>query len=186
MYVADQMKEKDLENRIVEILETKSSSRPVVKTYREGKEFGTLNQLLGKAECGRDYEVLPQKKQKAGGTTGISSTFHGLTPDVIIAGKQSGQDRIVIEVKKYSNPENNDHLDGNQFANYFFHLFSTTDVESPDDINIPRALIVAAPTDWFKVPQNFTVWHHLIRQYGPLAELYKITLAEIHIQDCWN
>jgi hypothetical protein len=170
----------------VEILKTNSSLRPTVKTYRAGKESGSLNELLGKAEWRRDYEVLPQKKQKAGGTTGISSTFHGLTPELIIAGKQSGQDRIVIEVKKYSNPESFDHPDGNQFANYFFHLFATTDVKSPDDIIIPGAMIVAAPINWFNIAENSNVWKYLIHQYGSLAKTYDITLAEIHIEDCWN
>jgi hypothetical protein len=184
MYSADQITEIGLQHRIEEILKTDSASRPTVKTYREGKESGTLNALLGEAEFNRDFVIKVQQtlREKNSGTSLI---FQGLIPDLIIAGKQSNQNRIVIEVKQFTGSTTKE-PDASQFANYFFHLFATTDVKPNDRIVIPRAMIVAAPTQWFNKSETATLWNYLIDEYGSLAKTRQITLAEIHIEDCWS
>ena len=101
----------------------------------------------------------------------------GVRPDIVIRSK-SGQNRILIEAK--SEARLRDPMQASQVVRYFLHLLFTS-LQSKDDnkVEIRRAVLMAAPEEWFKDRKNAEAWGHFLSTYTPLASVFGITLGEV-------
>lgn len=101
----------------------------------------------------------------------------GIRPDVVIRSK-SGQNRLLIEVKGDTGlrpPK-----ETSQVVRYFLHLLCTSLQSSNDNgREIRRAILLAAPEEWFNNALNAESWGHFVSTYSPLATAFGITIGEI-------
>jgi hypothetical protein len=103
----------------------------------------------------------------------------GMTPDIVIRSRVSGQNRIYIEVKETSplNYETND----SQVIRYFLHLLSTSDKQPKGYSDIDRAILLAAPSSWFCKASNGKAWNYFKEKYRDLASVFGITIGDIRL-----
>lgn len=135
----------------------------------------TLADLIGSAV----YEIIEDDSRWNPHPKLMVDIIGGMTPDVVIRSSTSGENRIYIEVKK-TRPIGYER-ETSQVVRYFLHLLAFTSREAPGDIR--RAMILAAPSSWFKKPRNADVWQYFINTYRDLASGFGITLAELRIDN---
>lgn len=104
--------------------------------------------------------------------------FQGITPDVVITSRASGENRIIVEAKVtemlgYGEADS-------QIVRYFLHLLATSSSGQGKDIR--RAVLLAAPSSWFDSERTSRKWRHFLSTYTELATSrgVDITLGEIH------
>jgi hypothetical protein len=171
--------EKEIENKNYERLNAGPESLKTLEITKHTLErYTSLFELLKGFE--QRFNVLPQKYLFRR-FTGLSvDIFGGCTPDLAIESVISGQLRIVIEVKKNS-PFTHKEPDASQMLSYFLYLLATTTNKSAGADDIPRAVLLAAPSAWFRNNRLSEPWNHLLNHYKPLASAFNVTLGEIHI-----
>lgn len=104
--------------------------------------------------------------------------IRGCTPDIVLRSSVSGQNRVIIEVKKDSCLGHDTH--SSQVIRYFLHLLATSTKNIGDDMG--RAILLAAPRQWFASTKTGADWNYFVRQYSDLAKEFNITLGEIVLQ----
>jgi hypothetical protein len=106
--------------------------------------------------------------------------FHGITPDIVLRSNRSRQNRIIIEVKKTSRFTHRE-PDASQVLRYFLHLLVTSDKNKHGEkhSDMERAVLLAAPMNWFKNPSIAAPWNHFVDKYQPLAVQFEITIGRI-------
>jgi hypothetical protein len=106
----------------------------------------------------------------------------GMTPDVVLRSTVSGENRIIIEVKRYQSLGYG--TADSQIIRYFLHLLATSSAKSgirgPE---IRRAVLLAAPSHWFEEPKNSKAWGYFTNTYEPLASHFGITLGELRLPE---
>lgn len=104
----------------------------------------------------------------------------GMIPDIVLRSTTSGQNRIYIEVKESACLHYN--TEDSQIIRYFLHLLAVSErnPKGCDDIEIGRAVILAAPLAWFEDSRTGTDWRYFLEHYRKLARLFCITLGEVH------
>lgn len=103
--------------------------------------------------------------------------FGGITPDIVLRSPLSGENRIIIEVKNTA-PFGHAELDASQVLRYFLHLLTTTNRKFKAKEDMPRAVLLAAPSEWFESTCAIP-WKHFLKQYNPLASQFNILLGGI-------
>src|SRR5258708_23206593 len=99
-------------------------------------------------------------------------------PDIVLRSRISAENRIYIEVK-YSRSLSDGIVDS-QVVRYFLHLLAMTrKVPKPGEKDIRRALILCAPSSWFKNNRNAKAWKHFLEHFAGLAEAFDIALGEL-------
>jgi hypothetical protein len=177
------MTEKELENRLAETLSRADDDRNVLRTLHITASTGpaaTLYDLIGD----HPFELF---KDTSDWNTDIKSKFMtdvagGITPDLVIQSKASGQNRIYTEVKLHEEIRDVPAL--SQITRQFLHLLATTQsAPLPGRPDINRALLLAAPSAWFAVDANRAKWRYFLDHYTDLAQLPKIniTLGELRL-----
>jgi hypothetical protein len=108
--------------------------------------------------------------------------FGQLVPDIVVRTKvgcpANYANRIIIEVKYATGLRKP--YETSQVVRYFLHLLVTTTKGNPEKDGA-RALVLAAPASWFADARNSAAWNYFRRTYGDLAEVFDITLAELHL-----
>jgi len=103
----------------------------------------------------------------------------GVIPDIVLRSKVSGQNRIYIEVKD-SKPLNYG-IEDSQVVRYFLHLLAmSTKAPEKGAGDIKRAVLLCAPSLWFKDKHNAETWAHFLKHFSGLAKAFEITLGEVH------
>ena len=103
----------------------------------------------------------------------------GTRPDIVLRSKKN-ENRIIIEAKcgaPLRAPK-----ETSQVVRYLLHLLATS-LQTPDSNagEIRRAVLLAAPDEWFENKKNNEAWHHFRITYEPLARGFGVTLGEIRI-----
>ncbi len=171
-----------LQQKLVDILKSDPATRKTVHIFRSKKEVGTLNDLLGECQWNRDFvleeEVVLRKKE----SELCVDLFGGITPDIVLCSKRSGQNRIIIEAKIHAALTRTETHES-QVLSYFLHLLVTSDRKPKGIVDIPRGFFLAAPSSWFKNEKKSRPWHGFVNHYGPLADQFNIKLGEIRADD---
>ena len=104
----------------------------------------------------------------------------GVRPDIVVRSKE-GQNRILVEAKGATGLR--EPMQTSQVVRYFLHLLCTS-LQTPNDCTtaIRRAVLMAAPEEWFSDERNATSWGHFISTYTPLASAFGVTLGEIRLR----
>ncbi len=174
--------ELDLQNKIQDILKSKTKEWSDIRITNSTSEAHTLFDLIEERDFDKDFD-LKIEKVSLNDTPGLSVELFGLEkPDIVLWSKRSRQNRIIIEVKVATKATHKEE-DASQFLRYFLHLLVTTDAKPKGKPDIGRGVFVAAPASWFKNRTLSRTWYHLVDQYGPLAKKFQITLGEIRAED---
>jgi hypothetical protein len=176
--VGDEMNqpEKVIEKRLLEILEQRPHEITIYRTKSPDKK--TMADLLNghkwdKYHDTSDWNRLKHLMQDVSG---------GTCPDVVIYSKRTDENRIYIEVKA-TEPLGYG-IEDLQIIRYFLHLLITTKkVSSKGEPDIPRAVILCAPSQWFKDQKTAKSWNYFLEHFSGLADAFNITLGEIHSDD---
>ena len=97
----------------------------------------------------------------------------GMTPDIVVRSKGSGQNRIYIEVKESQCLGYN--TEDSQIIRYFLHLLAVSELKPNGVADIGRAIILAAPSNWFETSRTGTDWRYFTDHYTGLARAFDIT-----------
>ncbi len=173
------MYEKDLENLICAQLHAGAedpSQLEALSFSRSTSAARNVRELID----GKTFALLQDTSEWDLHRSVLHDLCGGMTPDIVVRSKHSGQNRIYIEVKLirelgYGKPDS-------QVVRYLLHLLATSEKKpsaAPDDIR--RAVILAAPPGWFVVSKNAETWNYFLTTYGPLAAAFDVTLAEIQL-----
>ncbi len=104
------------------------------------------------------------------------------TIDIVLRSPVPRRNRIYIEVKRDQQPLRRGKYDS-QIIRYFLHLLCIT-VEKPDGKpDIHRAMLLAAPSDWFQKRINQDTWEYFLDKYTDIARHFDITLGKLEIDD---
>lgn len=103
----------------------------------------------------------------------------GMIPDIVLRSNVSGQNRIYIEIKD-SEPLGYG-IEDSQVVRYFLHLLAlTTKVPEKGTPDIRRAVLLCAPSAWFKNGGNAKAWNHFLEHFSGLAKTFDITLGSLN------
>jgi hypothetical protein len=101
----------------------------------------TLYDLIGDLR----FELFPDTSDWNQTPRLMGEIIGGMTPDVVLRSVATDENRIIIEVKL--NQRLNYGVPDSQIVRYFLHLLALT--ESRRGMDIRRAVLVAAPAEWF-------------------------------------
>ena len=174
-------REKDIENHLCSLLREARSRRSLLKAIplnNATSHVRTLYALVGEVK----YEVIQDNTDWNPHRGMLQDLMWGTTPDIVIRSdshEASGENRILIECKK-GRPLGYGVADS-QAVRYFLYLLAMTH-KKPNKQDMTRALLLAAPSSWFREERTVKAWRDFRERYGPLAVAFKITLGEIHIE----
>lgn len=136
----------------------------------------TLLQLVG--DC--PFEILQDTSEWNTHPGLMKDIIGGMTPDIVVRSTTSGENRIIIEVKKHQRLGYG--TADSQIIRYLLHLLATSNerpaISKPE---IRRAVLLAAPSEWFEEPLNAKAWGHFTTTYQPVASHFGITLGELRL-----
>ncbi len=188
-----------LYSRLVSSLRQRSLLRDILVSKSSWDGVRSLADLLGDvtlkvfkdtSEWKQDSAWERSRKEKAVWLQDISG---GSTPDLVLRSDKSGENRVIIEVKKEKGRFHSD-KECPQIARYFLHLLvatrrcpaeqdgCTARHPRPCPHDARRALLMAAPASWFaeQAAAEDSRWAHFVKTFSPLATNFDITLGEIH------
>jgi hypothetical protein len=109
----------------------------------------------------------------------MTDVIGGMTPDIVIRSAASAQNRIIIEAKGTDKLSYG--IVDSQVVRYFLWLLAATE-RGPGRHDIRRAVLLAAPTDWFNCDSTARSWNYFLKHYRHLASEecgFDIILGEI-------
>jgi hypothetical protein len=162
--------EKALETELCKQIASGESARKAIRINTQDKTCSLFDLLAG-----FEPQVIQDNSDWNNHKHLSQDLFGGMTPDIVLRSKTSGENRIVIEVKKTSDFTHTE-LDASQVLRYFLHLLATTNKRQGADIS--RAVLLAAPKQWFE-SNSAKPWNHFLKQYQPLATQFEIVLGNI-------
>jgi hypothetical protein len=169
-----EQREKIIERHLLKVL-VEHPEELVIKDSSSDTQSGA--DLL----CGYEFSVIHDDSDWNPYKKFMQDVVGGKIPDIVIRSKVSGQNRIYIEVKD-SRPLS-DGIEDSQVIRYFLHLLATTTrVPRKGTTDIRRAMLLCAPSAWFKKPRNATTWKHFLEHFSGLAKAFDITLGKIHVE----
>src|SRR6266480_6500919 len=173
MGVAMNQREKDIEYRLLTILDDRP--REVSIHRSTSSNITTMADLL----CGREWDKFHDNSYWNKFKHFMQDVSGGMCPDIVLYSKKTGETRIYIEVKATTRLGYG--VEDSQIVRYFLHLLVTTKkVPSKGTNDIRRAVLLCAPSPWFKDSKTATSWEHFLRYFSPLAKAFDITLGELH------
>lgn len=170
------MAEKELETAIVSRLRSGDTAIPITNSTSDAF-------LLADLCCGTEFEIFQDDSRWNPYPDFMADVIGGMTPDIVLRSKASGENRIYIEVKEtqvlgYGTTDS-------QIVRYFLHLLATSTRLTGGMSEIRRGILLAAPPKWFSDTCTGSDWREFIRTYSGLAKAFDITLGEVHItQPC--
>ncbi|MBZ5555486.1 MAG: hypothetical protein LAO21_22495 [Acidobacteriia bacterium] len=178
------MTEKDLVSKLSEKLDEALNDQAVLNEIwitNGTSDVETLYDLIG----GRRYRIFKDTAEWNPNKGMVIDIMGGMVPGIVLRSEGSGENRIYIEVKETA-PLTYGKEDS-QITRYLLHLLAmTTDKpkKCPDDIR--RAVLLAAPSQWFDEPRNDEVWEYFLETYRGLASAFNVTLGEIRLDWRWS
>ena len=166
-------REKEIEGRLLPIL--KRCPQEVVIHRATSPDVNTMADLLDGCKWDKFHDTSDWNKLKHL----MQDVSGGMCPDVVIYSKITDENRIYIEVKDTSRLGYG--IEDSQIIRYFLHLLVTTKkIPSKEESDIPRAVLLCAPSRWFKHPKTAKSWNYFLEHFSGLAKAFNITLGEIH------
>ena len=171
------MAEKHIENSLCEKLREALNDPSILRSVAIQNSSSDVSNLFDlirekKYEIVQDHSGWNQNSDLMKDITG------GMTPDVVLRSLLSGQNRIYIEVKERRGLGYG--IADSQIIRYFLHLLAMTNKKPKgreDDIR--RAVLLAAPSSWFRRAKNAEAWNHFITTFKELSKHFEITLGVI-------
>jgi hypothetical protein len=165
--------EKEIEKRLLPILEQRPEAVMIHQTTSSTAK--TMADLLNGHQWGKFHDNSYWNKFKHF----MQDVSGGMCPDIVIYSKRTEENRIYIEVKATSRLGYG--IEDSQIIRYFLHLLVTTKkTPNKGGSDIPRALLLCAPSQWFKAPKTAKSWNYFLEHFWGLAKAFNITLGEIH------
>ena len=164
--------EKALETELCNQIASGEAARKAIRIDTQDKNCSLFDLLAG-----FEPQVIQDNSDWNNHKNLSQDLFGGITPDIVLRSKTSGENRIVIEVKKTSDFTHKE-LDASQVLRYFLHLLATTNKRPNGRADISRAVLLAAPKQWFE-SNSAKPWNHFLKQYQPLATQFEIVLGNI-------
>jgi len=167
------MNEKTLEKLIVDKLNTKDLKKLVIQGPNEEEQ--SLQDLLSDFH----YVVLEDTSEWRNKTESFSvDVIGGMVPDIVICDADANKIRIIVEVKNTASF--NYTLEDSQIVRYFLYLLCSTD---SNDSKIPRAVLLAAPDQWFRNENNKRAYKYFIDTYKGIANKFNIIIGRLLIDN---
>ena len=160
--------EKDLENKLCNDINTNQQH---IKVCVQDCEY-TFDKFLNKNK----FRIIKDSSEWNTDKKYMTDIIGGMTPDIVIRSELSNENRIYIEVKETSTLNYN--KEDSQIIRYFLHLLATS---KNNDKDIQRAIILAAPKNWFTITKNKSMWDYFIEKYSDLAHVFNIKLGIIYL-----
>jgi hypothetical protein len=166
--------EKELEKALVQMLHSASSvdGAAALSLGESSGDAKSVGDLIGD----RSFEIIEDDSSFNPVPKFMTEISGGMTPDIVLRSKNTRENRIYIEVKL--NRPIGFGLADSQITRYLLHLLATTQSRRGDDIR--RAVILAAPFDWFQKSQNNLKWRYFVDHYSGLATAFDVTLGAIY------
>jgi hypothetical protein len=165
-------REKLIEERLLKVLRNRPQALEVKNSSSNARSLADLI-------CGCGLSVIHDNSDWNQHKNFMQDLVGGVTPDIVLRSKVSGQNRIYIEVKD-SEPLGYG-IEDSQIVRYFLHLLATTrKLPKQGATDIRRAVLLCAPSAWFKKDGNVRTWNHFLEHFSGLARAFDITLGEIH------
>ncbi len=165
-------REKMIEGRLLTALRRDAH---VLKIQASTSKAQSLADLL----CGSEPEVIHDNSDWNPQPRLMQDLVGGMTPDIVLRSRASGENRVYIEVKD-SEPLGYG-IEDSQVIRYFLHLIATTrKVPKKGVTDISRAVLLCAPSQWFMGAGNAKTWNHFLEHFSGLARAFEITLGELH------
>lgn len=191
MVTSNSLSEINFQQRLYALIDQKRLEEIKIKnSTSEG--VNCLADLVGTKEFVPCHESQGEKWRRCYPEVGMDLVGGRTRPDIIISSVKSGEQRVVIEVKKHATFTHKE-PSASQIARYFLYLVYASRQNplgraGPD---IRRAVLLAAPRAWFSPKQNkeesakLKIWRETVRIYKDLAGLrgFDITFGEIHEED---
>lgn len=175
------MTEKDLERLLCEKLRTGLTAvgaHAEFSIHNSSSDAKNLFALIGE----NGYEVIEDDTRWNLHPRFMLEIIGGMTPDIVLRSKVSGENRIYIEVKK-KQPLGYGKADS-QIIRYFLHLLATSHSKPPSvEEDIRRAVLLAAPMSWFADTVNRDAWTYFLGTYSRLASCFGVTIGELHLSE---
>ena len=176
------MIEKDLENELCKRL---NSGKNGLQSLRETSIANTENDIVSIYDLvgENQFELVQDNTDWNPLPNDLYDLMHGKVPDIVLRSSMTGKNRIYIEVKLSADLGAESEVAYSQVVRYFLHLLATTRrFDGGIKTDIRRAMLLAAPSSWFKKPKNSRMWGYFISTYRPIATEFDITLGEIHLE----
>jgi hypothetical protein len=173
--------EKDIRNRLCRLLYAGQAGRSLLRGIpldNASSHARTLYDLVGEVK----YEVIQDNTRWNPRPEMLRDLIGGMIPAIVLrsdAHEASGENRILVEVKK-DLPLGHGVADS-QAVRYFLYLLAMTH-QQPERQDMTRALLLAAPSDWFHEGRTAEAWREFRERFAPLANAFEITLGEIHTE----
>ena len=166
------MAEKELETDLVSRLRSGDTVIPITNSTSDASSLTDLC-------CGTAFEIFQDDSRWNSYPDFMHDVIGGMTPDIVLRSKASGENRIYIEVKET-------HVLGygttdSQIVRYFLHLLATSTRLTGGPSEIRRGILLAAPPKWFSDTRTGFDWNEFVENYSGLAKAFDITLGEICI-----
>jgi hypothetical protein len=165
-------REKEIERRLLPILEERPETVTIYRTT--SPQSNTMADLINRHRWEKFHDNSDWNKFKRS----IQDVSGGTCPDVVIYSAKTLENRIYIEVKDtralgYG-------IEDSQIIRYFLHLLVTTKKGAGQKTDLSRAVLLCAPSRWFKARRNAKSWDYFLEHFSGLARAFGITLGEIH------
>lgn len=159
-------------------LQKAQTDRSILKNIHITNSTGDVEDLWGLIGDAQ-YELFCDNNEWNNRPGLMPEIIGGMTPDIVLRSKASGQNRIIIECK--GTDKLNYGIVDSQVVRYFLWLFAMTE-RAADRRDIRRAVLLAAPCPWFAKDTTARSWNYFIKHYRLLASEecgFDITLGEI-------
>jgi hypothetical protein len=163
--------EKEIEKKVLRILGEHPEALAINNSTSSAR---TLADLL----CGSRPTIFHDTNEFNTHPKLMQDVIGGMTPDIALRSRVSGENRIYIETKDtealgYGS-------DDSQIIRYFLHLLAVSTRVPPGAPDIRRAVLLCAPRAWFSNPSTAKSWRHFLQHFSGLAKAFDITLGELH------
>ena len=166
-------REKEIEHRVLKILNEHPEEVSIHRST--STDVTTMADLLG----GREWDKFHDNSYWNKFNYLMQDVSGGMCPDIVLYSKKTGENRIYIEIKATIRLGYG--VEDSQIVRYFLHLLVTTKkVPSKGATDIRRAVLLCAPSPWFKNAKTAKSWEYFLEHFSGLAKAFDITLGEIH------
>lgn len=171
------MKEKTLEKRLCDVLSVAMHDPSIlgkIVLHKSSTDVNNFFDLIG----GKHFEIIEDNSDWNLHKGLLTEIAGGVIPDIVLRSGASGQNRIYIEVKLHAPLKYE--VSSSQIIRYLLHLLATTSQNPPGvPKDIRRAVLLAAPTEWFENKTKIKPWDHFLNHFSELAKDFDVTLGAV-------
>jgi hypothetical protein len=168
-------REKEIESRLLPMLKHHPEAVTIYRATSSGAK--TMADLINGHPWDKFHDNTDWNKFK----DLMQDVSCGTCPDIVIYSAKTHENRIYIEVK--DTRELGYGVEESQIIRYFLHLLVTTKKGAGQETDLSRAVLLCAPSRWFKTQRTAKSWNYFVEHFSGLATAFAITLGEIHSEE---